>query len=152
MTKTTSVWKSIRSILVVIPFEQADYVNDWREAIKNAGLNVHNCRVLCIVPSKKERLAMREMSYITFISEDDYNFIGKLKNEDAVKIFSDNFDGLLVVYECSKKILKSVKKMKFRMDIGLNTGNQSRMINLQSVETSPNHLLNFVKQTLERIT
>ena len=152
MNSTKSVWKSIQSILVVIPFEQVDYVNDWRESIKEAGLNVHNCRILCLVPSKKERLDMRDMSYITFIAEDDFNPIGKLKNEDAMKIFNAKFDGLLVVSECSKKVLKSLSRMKFRMDIGLNTGDQNRMINLESDELSPKHLLNFVKQTLERIS
>lgn len=147
-----SIWKSVHSILVVIPFDQVDYVNEWREAMKIAGLNIHNCRVLCIVPSKKERMSMREMSYITFISEGDFNLVGQIKNEDAKKILADSFDAVLVISDCSKRILKAVNKIKFRFDVGVNTKDENRMINLRSDETTPKHLLNFVKQTLEKIS
>lgn len=152
MSDPLSIWKSVNSILVVIPFDQVDYVNEWREAMKIAGLNIHNCRVLCIVPSKKERMSMREMSYITFISEGDFNLVGQIKNEDAKKILADSFDAVLVISDCSKRILKAVNKIKFRIDVGLNTKNENRMINLRSDETTPKHLLNFVKQTLEKIS
>ncbi|MFT5859557.1 MAG: hypothetical protein ACI865_001660 [Flavobacteriaceae bacterium] len=152
MSGVVSIWKSIESILVVIPFDQVDKVNEWREAMKNVGLNVHNCRVLCIVPSKEERLSMREMSYINFITDADINLLGQIKNEEAKKILTSSFDAVLIVSDCSKKILKVVNKMKFRIDIGLNTKIENRMINLRSAEIAPKHLLDFVKQTLEKIS
>jgi hypothetical protein len=152
MSEENNIWKSINSILVVAQFEKIESVIQWREALKNAGLNVHNCRILSIVGNKKERLALQDMSYVTFVAEGDINFLGILKNEDAKKLLADPFDAVLIVNECNKKILKLVNKVKCRIDIGLNTVANDRMINLTSGETEEKHLLNFVKRTLERIS
>jgi hypothetical protein len=152
MSETNNIWKSINSILVVAQFEKIESVIQWREALKNTGLNVHNCRILSIIGNKKDRMALGDMSYVTFVSEGDFNFLGLLKNEDAKKLLSDKFDAVLIINECSPKILKLVNKVKCRIDIGLNTGAQNRMVNLTSEETEQTYLLNFVKQTLERIS
>jgi hypothetical protein len=152
MSASNSIWSSIKRLLVVTDFKEIDNMNQWREAIKFSGLNIHDCKIMGVVESKKERLVLGEMSSVVFISEKDYGFLGRLKNEDAQRALSDRFDTILIVGEIPKKIEKSISKMSVKMDIGLNTDDTAHTINLQTEETAPKYMLNFVKQTLEKIT
>lgn len=149
---SNSVWNSIKRLLVVVKFDRVETIHDWREAIKLSGLNIHDCIVLGIVASKKERLALDEMSSVVYISEKDFGLLNRLKNEEAQRVFNDRFDTLLVVGEIPKKINKALLKLTVRMDVSLNTSEEQRTINLTTEESTPKYMLNFVKQTLEKIT
>ncbi|MFK7784804.1 MAG: hypothetical protein AB8B56_06805 [Crocinitomicaceae bacterium] len=127
-------------------------MNQWREAIKFSGLNIHDCKIMGVVESKKERLILGEMSSVVFVAENDYGFLGRLKNEDAQRVFSDRFDSIMIVGEIPRKIEKSMSKMSVKIDIGLNTESSTQTINLHTEESAPKYMLNFVKQTLEKIS
>lgn len=146
-----TIWSSINKLLVVVKFDQIETMNQWREAIKNLGLNIHDCHILAIVESKKERSSLGEMTSVTYISGKDFGFLGRLKNEGAQKILSDRFDAVLVVGEIPSRIEKTVRKVSTSIDIGLNSNRDDRTINLRTEESAPKYMLNFVKQTLEKI-
>ena len=148
----TNVWSSIKRLLIVVNFDEIDTLNQWREAIKFSGLNIHDCNIMAIVETKKERIAMREMSSVVYISDKDFGLLGKLKNEDAQRILSNRFDTILVVGEIPNKIEKAVQKVTTNMDIGLNSDDDNRTINLRTEESTPKYMLNFVKQTVEKIS
>ena len=152
MSGSNSIWHSIKRLMVVTNFKEIDEINQWREAIKLSGLNIHDCKIMGVVESKKERLALGEISSVVFISEKDFGLLGRLKNEDAQRALDDRFDTIMIVGEIPKKIEKSISKMVAKIDIGLNTADSMRTINLQTEETAPKYMLNFVKQTLEKIT
>jgi hypothetical protein len=147
-----SIWDSINRLLVVVKFDQIDTMSQWRDAIKILGLNIHNCKILSIVNSKKERLALAEMTSVVYLSDKDFGFFGGLKNDEAQKTLNDRFDAVLVVGEIPSKIEKLIQKVSTTMDIGLNSNRDDRMINLRTDETAPKYMLNFVKQTLEKIS
>ncbi len=147
-----NVWSSIKRLLVVVNFDEIDTMNKWREAIKFSGLNIHDCKIMSIVDTRKERIAMREMSSVVYISEKDYGFLGRLKNEDAQRTLSDRFNAILIVGTVPNKIEKALKKISTNVDIGLNSNEQNRTINLCTEESAPKYMLSFVKQTLEKIT
>jgi hypothetical protein len=149
---SNNIWSSIKRLLVVVDFKEIDNMNQWREAIKFSGLNIHDCKIVGIVETKKERLVLGEMSSVVFISEKDFGLLGRLKNEDAQKTFSDSFDALLVVGSIPKKIEKSISKMSVKIDVSLNSENNTWTINLHTEEKAPKYMLNFVKQTLEKIS
>lgn len=149
---TNNIWSSIKRLLVVCDFKEIDNMNQWRESIKFSGLNIHDCKIMGIVESKKERQILGEMSSVVFIAEKDYGFIGRLKNEDAQRAFSDRFDAIIVVGSIPNKITKSISKMSVKIDISLNSENSARTINLHTEEKAPKYMLNFVKQTLEKIS
>lgn len=152
MSETKSIWKSINRLLIVTNFKEIDHMNRWREAIKFSGLNIHDCKIMGVVESKKERLILREMSSVVFVAESDYGFLGRLKNEDAQRTFRDGFDSIMIVGEIPKKIEKSISKMSVKIDIGLNIESSAQTINLHTEESVPKYMLNFVKQTLEKIS
>ena len=152
MSGSNSIWHSIKRLMVVTNFKEIDEINQWREAITLSGLNIHDCKIMGVVESKKERLALGEISSVVFISEKDFGLLGRLKNEDAQRALDDRFDTIMIVGEIPKKIEKSISKMVAKIDIGLNTADSMHTINLQTEETAPKYMLNFVKQTLEKIT
>lgn len=147
-----SVWSSIKRLLVVVKFEEIDTMNQWREAIKFSGLNIHDCKIMGILDTKKERIAMREMNSVVYISDKDFGLLGRLKNEDAQRVLSDRFDTILVLGTIPNKIEKALQKISIHMDISLNSDDGDRTINLRTDESAPKYMLNFVKQTLEKIS
>lgn len=147
-----SVWEQIRRVLVVIEFNTLDQVKSYRQALKDAGLNVHECRILAVVDSKKEKEALSEFTSVVYISPQEYSFLGTLKNEDAAKLFNSKFDTVIQVYSIHKRVRKSVSRIKPILKIGLNVDEVKEYdIVLKSESESPSHLLGFVKQTLEKI-
>jgi hypothetical protein len=147
-----NVWSSIKRLLIVVKFEEIDTMNQWREAIKLSGLNIHDCKIMGIIGTRKERIAMREMSSVVYISDKDFGLLGKLKNEDAQRVLSDRFDTILVLGTIPNKIEKALQKASAELDIGLNSEDGDRTINLLTDESAPKYMLNFVKQTLEKIS
>lgn len=147
-----SIWSRVRRVLVVIEFNTLDQVKEFREALKEVGLNVHECRILAIVDSKKEKDALSEFTSVIYISPQEYSFLGTLKNEDAGKLFSSKFDTIIEVESIHKRVKKSISKMKPALRVGLNVGNDKIFdVVLKSESESPVHLLGFVKQTLEKL-
>lgn len=149
---SNSVWSSIKRLLVLVKFKDSESINLWRESIKYSGLNIHNCKIMAIVDTKKERLAMSEMTSVVYISEKDFGLLGRLKNEEAQRTFAEQFDAVLIVGTIPRRIEKSAQKISTNIDIGLNEENDHRTINLHTEETAPKYMLNFVKQTLEKIS
>lgn len=149
---TNNVWSSINRLLVVMKFDELDTMNQWREAIKMSGLNIHDCKIMGGLKTKKERVAMMEMSSVVYISDKDFGLLGRLKNEDAQRVLNDRFDAVLIVGTIPSKLEKALQKVSSDMDIGLNSINENRTINLQTEESAPKYMLNFVKQTLEKIS
>jgi hypothetical protein len=142
----------MRRVLLVVEFNTLAEVKSFREAIKSTGLNVHECRILAIVDSKKEKEALSEFTSVVYISPQEYSFFGSLKNEDASKLFTTKFDTTIQVGEIHKRVKKSLSKTKPAIRIGLNASNtQDFDITLNSDSESPVHLLDFVKQTLEKL-
>lgn len=147
-----SIWSQVRRVLVVIEFNTLDQVKAYREALKETGLNVHECRVLAVVDSKKEKEALSEFTSVVYISPQEYSFLGTLKNDDAAKLFSSKFDTVIQVEKVNKRVRKSLSKMKPMLRVGLNISDDKDFdVMLRSESESPQHLLGFVKQTLEKL-
>ncbi len=147
-----SLWSQIKRVLLVIEFNSLDQVKAYRKAIKSTGLNVHECRILAVVDSKKEKIALSEFTSVVYISPQEYSLFGSLKNEEASKLFTTTFDTTIQVGELNKRVNKSLNKMSPVIRIGLNVKNAVDFdIALNSDSESAEHLLDFVKQTLEKI-
>ncbi len=146
-----AIWGSLKTVLFVVRFKDIPALKKWRSAIMDTGLNVHECRILAIVESKKERQAMGDVSSVAFISEGDFSFLGQLKNEEAKEVLDSKFDALVAYEEIPKKIGKAIEKMSFRHDIGINTESESHKIVFNTKEGDPKDILNFIKTTLEKI-
>ena len=147
-----TIWKKIRKLMIVVKYNTINELKDYRTAIMKAGLNVHECSLLCITDSKKEIVGSRDLGSVVFLSTKEYNILGSLKNEAAIKLFASKFDAVIYIGDSSRKIERSVKKVMPKVKIGLNTNKAEVDIILKSDSDKPVHLINFVKETLEKIS
>lgn len=150
MEAANSIWQRSTKLLLVFRYTSAGQLNDFREAIKSVGLNVHNCHVLAVVEDKKQ--ALKDLGSVTYLSEKEFNLIGKLKNEKAQKTLNERFDLLVIVGDLPKRIQKLLSKKKEMIGVGINNSIDFLTINLTSEESSPSHIINFVKNTLNKIS
>ena len=151
MNKTKSMWSSIRKVILVVNFTNLDELTKLRESIKKVGLNIHECVILCNVSDRKEKNILREKNSVVFLNEKEINFFGRVKNVEAIKLFTRKFDLMLIFEDLPKKIEKQMTKLNAKMKVGVNTQNANLAIRLNSNSKSQMHLLEFVKKTLEKI-
>ena len=146
-----SYWDATRKILVVIKFKSLDNIHEYRAAIKSLQLNVNDCSIIAMVATKKEKNMLTEIHSVVYASEQEINLLGNWKNEDLNKALKQFFDAVIVVGEHSNKTLKYIRRVKNSISVGINTNADFLTVCLTSEETSPGHLLNFAKRTLEKI-
>ncbi|MBL4862448.1 MAG: hypothetical protein JKY09_05460 [Crocinitomicaceae bacterium] len=151
MKNNESLWGEIRSLLLVTHFSNVDELKKYREALKEAKLNVHVCGILAVVETKKEKQTMLALKSVVYCSEQEINLFGRLKNEEAMKQLSNRYDALMVVGDYSSRFEKLLKKVRVKVSIGANSSVDFLTLKLKTDSASPSHLINFAKQTLEKI-
>jgi len=144
-------WGATQKILLVVKFTTVDEIHAYRSAIKSVQLNVNDCVILALTKDKKEAKMQSAIHSVVYCSEKEINFLGKWKNEDAVKSINRFFDLVLVVGDQPSKVLRQVKKVKNTLSVGINTNADFLTVTLKSEDRTPEHLLNFTKRTLEKI-
>lgn len=151
MSDSQSIWKSTRNMLLVVNFTSEKELRQFRKAVKAMGLNIHVCQVLAVVPSKKEMVLLRDVTSVVYCSDQEINLFGKLRNTNATKKLADHFDMITIVGDLNKKMAKVVSRVSHNIVVGVNSNVDYLTIKLTSKLTSPEQILNFVKQTLEKI-
>lgn len=146
-----STWKKAEKMLLVVEYSTLSEIKKFREAIKAMGINIHQCNILAIVETKKEAQMLTEVSSVTYFSDKEINLLGRFKNEKASKVLGERYDVLTVVGDFSRKMNKLLKGVKTNMAVGVNSNVEFLTINMKSESADPGQLLNFVKQTLEKI-
>ena len=147
-----SIWSQLKRILVVVHYTSVDEVKEYRNAIKKEGLNINDCEIIAWVASKKEKAALGELSSVTYFTTSDINFFGKAKDAGLKKVLGGSFDALFFVGDFSNKVLKVLNPLKEPLRIGINSGVKNCTIYINSLTSTPEHLINFAKQTLEKTT
>lgn len=145
-------WSHINRLLVVTTFSSLDELISWRTSLKEVGLNINECTIVSEVGSKKDKAVLQEMGSVVFASSSDIGFLGKVKAPDLTKVLTTRYDTWLQVGQNSAKLKKVFKKMKFNQTIGVNTDSNEFDIELSTAHTHPQHIVNFVRNTLEKIT
>ncbi len=146
-----NIWERLDSALVVMHYESLDDLKRYRDAIRDAGLNVNNCTLLAVVESKKEREVLSHNSLAIFISEKDFNFLGRMKNPEAQKVLARKYDLVVLIGDTPKKIRKVAVKTTQMIRVGVNAENKDNHVNLETNEQTASHTINFVHQMLKKI-
>lgn len=87
----------------------------------------------------------------TLYSEKEFNFFGKTKNNDFLKIFEKRYDTILVFGTVPKMGSKLIKQLKTSDIIGVNSENDFLQIKLSTNSVEPSEMLKFVQNTLSKI-
>ena len=151
MKKGNNIWERIDTALIVVQYTTLDELKKYREAIRDGGLNVNNCELMAVVEAKKEREILSHQSIAVFISDKDFNFLGQLKNPPAQKVLGRKYDALFFIGDTPKRLRKLFGKTTRKLSIGVNCTNNEQNVNLETEAKSPQHLINFARQTLEKI-
>ena len=151
MKSGNNIWERIDTALVIVKYTTLDELKKYREAIRDSGLNVNNCELMAIVEDKKEREILSHQSIATFISDKDLDFLGRLKNESALKIMGRKYDVLFFLGDPPKRLHKVFSKTARELSVGVNCTNIEYNVNLETEASFPEHLINFARQTLEKI-
>ena len=93
---------------------------------------------------------LSEISSVTYLCENDLTFFVKLKNEHMAKVVKQSFDAQFFLGDFSKRIVKRIAPINPIIKVGLNSEMANCSVYLNTSETSPTHLINFAKQTLEK--
>lgn len=145
-----SIWSQIKRAVFIVHYSSLDDVKKIREAIKEVGLNINDCEIVAVVETKKEKEMLAEISSVTYLYEKDLTFFGKLKNENMAKVVKRSFDAQFFLGDFSKRICKIIAPINPIIKVGLNSEMTNCSVYLNTSETSPTHLINFAKQTLEK--
>lgn len=151
MSSPNNIWSKISRVLFIVKYTTVDELKSFRDAIKSAGLNIHDCTVLAIVKTKKEKNVLAEQYNVVFLSEQEFNLFGILKNNQAKNITSKSYDMILYSSDVSRKIFRLLKKTKKKISVGINCKDSEQTVNIKTEGDTPSHLINFTKQTLEKI-
>jgi len=119
--------------------------------MKSSGVNINRSNILAIVNSKTEMKRLTEIHSVTYVSNKDISFIGRLKNDRVSKVLSEYYDMLIVIGHTNRKISRLTRKVKRNTAVGVNSNLEFLTINMNSESSSPLQLLNFAKETLQKI-
>ncbi len=149
--KENSIWGVTKRVLLVVEFTTLDRLLAFRTALKESGLNVNDSHILCVVSNKNERKVLRDVFSVSFVHNSDFNFLGRLKDENTIKFLKRHYDLLIVIGNYKGRMLKMIKKVNRITGVGVNSNVEFLTINMNTENTEPQQLLTFVRQTLSKI-
>ena len=152
MSSHDSIWQKARKMMVVIEFKSLDEIKDYREAIKNIGLNINDCLVLAIVQDKKEKAVLTEIHSVNYLSPKDISLLGRLKDDTVNKTLNQQFDIVVMIGELNKKVKKYINRRVKSFFVGVNTGQNDCPLELKTEDGKPDQMIKFVHNTLQKIS
>ncbi len=145
-----SIWSQIKQALFVVHFTNVEDVKSFRDAIKEAGLNINDCEIIAVVATKKEKDLLPVISSVTFVNTKEFGLLGKIKNENFKKVIPRAFDALFYVGDFSKSLSKHISRINKKIAIGINSQMNDCSVYINTNSGGNTHLVNFAKQTLEK--
>jgi hypothetical protein len=149
-----NLWNTTQSLLVVLNYENLDLLHDFRISLDKMLSKSEVERVIIVVNIDKEvdKNTLPPHFLIYYNSPNDYNFWGKLKDIQLETEFKKQYDTLLWLGETQKRSFKEIKNIKFSNKIGVNSTDAFFDLHLNSESDIPSEMLNFVVETLKKIT
>lgn len=149
-----NIWTSIKSLLVVFTYEDDEQLKLFRKSLDKM-LNTSNVDRLIIVvniPKEVDKNSLPPHFLIYYNSPNDYNFWGKLKDVQLEAELTREYDVLLWFGCTDQKIYPLIEQSTIQRRIIINQDNPSFDLSLNAGSDSPELMLNFVINTLKKIT
>jgi hypothetical protein len=154
MNDKSNVWLGIKKLVVVFPYRSEENFKEYRSALDKLlnDSNVIELKLIVVIPETIKKETLTQHRLIHFISPKDINFFGKIKDENLTSILSQKYDTLLWLEVDEKKIVKVLSKLGDKCKIGVNTSLDFFTIQVDSNSNNPFEIVNFAKNTLEKIS
>lgn len=149
-----SIWASTKSLLVVFDYINELQLRDFRKALDQM-LNespVGRLVIVVNVPKEVDKTTLPPHFLIYYNSPNDYSFLGKLKDIQLEQELQKHYDLLMYFGKPQDKLFRELKKVQFLRKVIVNQTDDFFDLQLMAEEQSPEHMLLFVTQTLEKIS
>lgn len=154
MSDKSNIWLGIKKLVVVFPYSSEENYKEYRSALDKLlnDSNVKEVKLIVVIPETLKRETLRPHVLIHFLSPKDMNFMGKIKDEYLKTILSEKYDALIWLEVEDKKIAKILSPLRAKLKIGVNTSFDFFTIQVNSNSNNPSEIVNFAKNTLEKIS
>ncbi len=147
-----TIWEEIHSVAFIVNTKQVGDPMKLKMNLDAIFPKLGKREIIVVSEEKIKPEEMNDVRNVTYISEKDYNFFGKLKNQPFMDALDQHFDAIFVCNELSGRIAKAIAKSKTKRFIGLNSSNNFVQINIDAKSSKPIEMLNFAKEILNKIT
>lgn len=152
--KEKNIWNATRSLLVVFNYEDDEQLNGFRKSLDKM-LNLSNVdRLIIVVNIAKEvdKNTLPPHFLIYYNSPNDYSFWGKMKDVQLESELKRDYDVIIWFGNVDQPIFKEIKNTNCKQRIVVNEHNDHFDLQLNAESSEPSEMLNFVIQTLEKIS
>ncbi|MFM1915897.1 MAG: hypothetical protein RLZZ531_1566 [Bacteroidota bacterium] len=149
-----NIWESTRSLLVAFNYENDEQLKDFRKSLDgmlNAS-NVDRLIIVVSVPKEVDKNTLPPHFLIYYNSPNDFNFWSKLKDVQLETELQRNYDLMIWFGNTESKIFPYVQEASIRRKIIVNEKDASFDLQLNAESELPSEMLQFVIDTLKKIT
>jgi hypothetical protein len=149
-----NIWNATRSLLVAFNYEDEEQLSGFRKSLDKM-LNLSNVdRLIIIVNIAKEvdKNTLPPHFLIYYNSPNDYSFWGKLKDVQLEAELKRDYDVMIWFGNVEQPAFKEIKNVNCKRRILVNEQNDYFDLQLNADSTEPSEMLNFVINTLEKIS
>lgn len=143
-----SLWENIEAFTVVLNWDDDSTIDRIRKSFEEAGKLYTD--ILVIFPNKQQ-METSKISNAQLICPKDLNLLKSVKSPEAKKFIEKPHEAILFLGTPDEKFHKSLKKMKSKTKIGINTDLNGIPLNFSTAKENPSEIVYFVKQNLEKI-
>lgn len=153
-TPVKNIWSSTIRLLVVFTYTDESEFKVYRKALDNLlnDSNVRELKIIVLIPGSVKKETLQQHKLIHYFSPKDVSFMGKLKDESLISTLAQPYDSLLWLNVNDDKLLKVTSKLNCTWKIGVNTTLNNFAIQVFCQSQNPIEIVNFAKNTLEKIT
>ncbi len=156
MDSTNNIWDKSQHIVLLYSFSTIDELLKLNVALKAAFSKDKRKvpQVIVIVNSKRELNHVPTITGFSYIKMSDISMFGRLKTTSLEQVLGIRFDLLVCLFEKPKKISKWMEKQfKGVQKAGVNMLETSGVdINVNTTSKSLKEIINFAKNTLQKIS
>lgn len=151
-----SIWGNTKSLLVTYNYEDEKMLKEFRKGLDHA-LNASAVERVIVVVSLPKGIDKKSLSphfLIYYNSPSDYSLFGGLKDLQLSNELKQSFDVLLCFGIMQRNLKAVLKQTNLRNKILVNselTQDKTYDLELNSASDSPEEVINFVVETLQKI-
>ena len=154
--KEQTIWNQTTSLIVTYNFKGEEDIMAFRKALDRQLNESAVERVIIIVPVPRhvDKTKLSPHFLIYYNSPSDYTFFGKLKDMQLKNELKRSFDLMLSFGKVNRKIERHLNKMDISRKILVNaesSNDPSYELELNSTSESPQEIIKFVIETLQKI-
>ena len=154
MDSLRSIWTDCRRLLIVFPYKDETYYKEYRKALDKMlnESNVVDLKLVVVLPDSIKKETMPQHKLIHYLSNKDFNFFGKLKDDSFDAVLVQPYDMLLWFEVENKRLAKLLARTHATWKVGIGSDYDFFMLQGECRSENPQEIVSFAKLLLEKIS